>query len=84
MGWHSITATSKQDPDQLAEGRVFLIDMDTDMDLEPDAVDMAGIAYSWYLSNALNPAHSVLEAPWVDDTDVSFFVDAMQSTWPAK
>ena len=84
MGWHAITATSHADPNQLAEGRVFLIDMDTDMDLEPDAVDMAGIAYSWYLSNALNPAHSVLEAPWVDDTDVSFFVDAMQSTWPAK
>lgn len=84
MGWHSITATSNADPNQLAEGRVFLIDMDTDMDLETDATDMAGIAYSWYLSNALNPAHSVLEAPWVDDTDVSFFVDAMRSTWPVK
>ncbi len=84
MAWHSISATSKADPTQFAEGRVFLIDMDTDMDLEPDAVDMAGIAYSWYLSNALNPAHSVLEAPWVDDGDVSFFVDAMRSTWPAN
>lgn len=84
MSWHSITATSHADPTQFAEGRVFLIDMDTDMDLEQDAVDMAGVAYSWYLSNALNPAHSVLNAPWVDDTDVSFFVDAMRSTWPVK
>ncbi|HET6331029.1 MAG TPA: M4 family metallopeptidase [Holophagaceae bacterium] len=84
MSWHSITATSHADVNQFAEGRVFLINMDTDMDLETDAVDMAGVAYSWYLSNALNPAHSVFEAPWVDDADVSFFVDAMRSTWPVK
>jgi Zn-dependent metalloprotease len=84
LGWFSITATSHADSNQLAEGRVFLINMDTDMDLEQDATDMAGIAYSWYLSNGLNPAHSVFEAPWVDDADVSFFVDAMRSTWPVK
>jgi len=54
------------------------------MDLEQDALDMAGIAFSWYLTNSLNPAHSVFEAPWVDDADVAFFVDAMKSTWPVK
>ena len=84
MGWHSITGTSKTDPNYFAEGRTFLIDMDTDMDLEQDALDMAGIAFSWYLTNSLNPAHSVFEAPWVDDADVAFFVDAMKSTWPVK
>ncbi|HJV88701.1 MAG TPA: M4 family metallopeptidase [Holophagaceae bacterium] len=84
MGWHAITATSTADPNQLAEGRVFLIDMDTDQDLEQDALDMAGIAYSWWLSNALNPSHSVFEAPWVDDADAAFFVDALRATWPVK
>jgi Zn-dependent metalloprotease len=82
MGWHSITATSKADPKQFAEGRVFLINMDTDLDLEQDAVDMAGVACSWYLGNAVSPSHSVFLAPFVADDDVSFFVDAMKSTWP--
>lgn len=84
MGWHAITATSVADPTQQAEGRVFLINMDTDMDLEQDALDMAGIAFSWWLTNSLNPAHSVFEAPWVDDADAAFFVDAMKSTWSAQ
>jgi Zn-dependent metalloprotease len=84
MGWHAITATSQADARQMAEGRVFLIDMDNDMDGEQDALDMGAIAFSWFLTNSLNPAHSVFEAPWVDDGDVSFFVDAMASTWPTK
>jgi Zn-dependent metalloprotease len=84
MGWHAVTATSTADPGQFAEGRAFLIDMDSDMDGEQDALDMGGIAFSWYLTNAINPAHSVFEAPWVDDGDVSFFVDAMASAWPTK
>ena len=83
-GWYAITATSQTDPNQLAEGRVFLINMDTDMDLEQDAVDMAGIAFSWYLTNGLNFAHSVFNAPWVDDADVSMFVDAVSNAWPVK
>jgi Zn-dependent metalloprotease len=84
MAWHAITATSKADPNQFAEGRVFLISMDTDQDGEVDALDMAGVSVSWYLWGALNPAHSVFEAPLVDDDDVAFFVDAMKSTWPVK
>ena len=83
-GWHAITATSQADPNQRAEGRVFLINMDTDMDLEQDAADMAGIAFSWYLTNGLNFAHSVFNAPWVDDGDVSMFVDAFNAAWPVK
>jgi hypothetical protein len=84
LGWHAVTATSRAVPDQFAEGRAFLIDMDSDMDGEQDALDMGGIAFSWYLTNAINPAHSVFEAPWVDDGDVSFFVDAMASAWPTR
>jgi len=84
MAWHSITATSKADPNQFAEGRVFLISMDTDTDGEVDALDMAGVSASWYLWGALNPAHSIFEAPLVDDDDVAYFVDAMKSTWPVK
>jgi Zn-dependent metalloprotease len=84
MGWHSITATSVADPRQLAEGRVFLINMDTDQDLEQDATDMAGIAFSWYLGNTVSPPHSVFLAPFVDDGDVSMFVDAMKSAWPVQ
>ena len=84
MGWHAITATSKADPNQLAEGRVFLINMDTDMDGDIDALDMAGVAASWFLWGALDPVHSMFQAPLVDDGDIAFFVDAMKSTWPVK
>jgi hypothetical protein len=84
MGWHAVTATSVADPTQLAEGRAFLINMDHDSDLEQDATDMADLSFSWYLTNGLNPAHSVYIAPWVDDQDVAAFVDAMRAAWPAK
>ena len=84
IGWASITATSKADPNQLAEGVAWLANLDTDMDLESDALDMAPIAISWYLSVGINFSSSVIAAPWVDDLDVSFFVDAVKSTWPVK
>ncbi|MCI0673147.1 MAG: M4 family metallopeptidase [Myxococcaceae bacterium] len=84
MSWHSITATSVADPTQFAEGRVFLINMDMDTDTEQDALDMGGIAASWFLSNGLNMNHSVYQAPWVDNDDVATFVDAMRATWPVK
>ncbi len=84
IGWASITATSKADPNQFAEGIAWLANLDTDMDLESDALDMAPIAISWYLSDTLNYSSSVIAAPWVDDLDVSFFVDALRSTWPVK
>ena len=84
MGWFAITATSQADPSQFAEGRCFLINMDTDSDGEQDALDMGGIAFSWYLTQGLSLNHSVFQAPWVDDGDVSMFVDAMKSTWPVK
>ncbi|HJW71363.1 MAG TPA: M4 family metallopeptidase [Geothrix sp.] len=81
VGWFAITATSKADPNQFAEGRAFIINMDTDTDLEQDAIDLGPIAFSWQLTNGLNPAHSMYNAPWVDDADVAAFVDAMKSTW---
>jgi Zn-dependent metalloprotease len=84
MGWHALTATSVADPLQFAEGRAFLVDLDTDMDLEQDALDMGGVAFSWFLSTSLTYSHSVLEAPWVDDAYVSIFVDAVRAAWPAK
>jgi hypothetical protein len=84
MAWHSLTATSQADPTQFAEGRVFLVNLDADTDGEQDALDMAYTSVSWYLTNSLNPAHSVFEAPWVDDADVAFFVDAMRATWSVK
>jgi Zn-dependent metalloprotease len=84
LDWHAITATSQADPNQLAEGRVYLINMDMDQDLEQDALDMAGIAFSWGFNNAISPAHSVFEALWVDDSDAAFFVDAMKAAWPAQ
>jgi hypothetical protein len=84
LGWFALTATSNADPLQLAEGRVLLLDLDTDMDLQVDALDMGGIAFSWYLSADLSFAHSVQHAPWVDDEDVFFFADAMRAAWPAQ
>jgi hypothetical protein len=84
MGWHAITATSVADPKQFAETRAFLINVDTDQDLELDALDMGGIALSWYLATGLTFAHSVFLAPWADDADVAYFVDSFRATWPAK
>jgi Zn-dependent metalloprotease len=84
MAWHAITATSVADPKEFAEGRAFLINVDMDQDLEQDALDMGGISFSWYLTNGLNPAHSTLIAPFVDDEDVALFVDAYHNAWPAK
>ncbi len=80
-GWFAITATSKADPRQFAEGRAFIINMDADGDNQQDAVDLGPIAFSWYLTQAVNPAHSMFNAPIVDDADVAAFVDAMRSTW---
>jgi Zn-dependent metalloprotease len=84
LGWYAITATSQADPNQFAEGRAFLVNLDTDGDNEQDAVDLGCIAFSWYLTNGLNPAHSMFNAPWVDDSDVATFVDAMKATWWVK
>lgn len=84
VGWKAITATSVADPTQFAEGRPFLVNLDADQDLESDAVDMGYFAFSWYLTRALNPSHSIFNAPWTDDADVAGFVDAMAATWPVK
>lgn len=84
VGWKSITATSVVDPTQFAEGRPFLINMDGDQDLETDAIDMGYFAFSWYLTRALNPSHSIYNAPWTDDADVAGFVDGLAATWPVK
>lgn len=84
LGWYAITATSQADPRQFAEGRCFLVNLDTDGDNEQDAVDLGCIAFSWFLTNGLNPAHSMFNAPWVDDSDVATFVDAMKATWWVK
>jgi len=81
LGWFALTATSVADPRQSAEGRAFIVNLDADSDLEQDAVDMGALSYSWYLTNALNPAHSVFNAPWVDDGDVATFTDAVLATW---
>lgn len=83
-GWWAITATSQADPSQFAEGRAFTINLDADQDLEQDAVDMGTLAYSWYLTNGLSLAHSVFNAPWVDDGDVGAFVDAVKNSWLPK
>ena len=83
-GWFHITATSQADPRQFAEGRVFLANLDTDMDLEQDALDLAGVAFSWALPAALNLSHSVFNAPLVDDLDIGTFVDAAANAWPVK
>ncbi|MBI3131402.1 MAG: M4 family metallopeptidase [Acidobacteria bacterium] len=83
-GWWAITATSQADATQFAEGRAFTINLDADQDLEQDAVDMGTLAFSWYLSNGLSLAHSVFNAPWVDDGDVGAFVDAVKNSWLPK
>ncbi|NWJ40075.1 MAG: M4 family metallopeptidase [Geothrix sp.] len=84
LGWYHITATSKADPNQFAEGKAFLIHMDTDQDGEQDALDLGPIAFSWYLGKVLNPSHSMFEATLIDDGDIAAFADAMRATWWVK
>ncbi len=84
LGWYALTATSQADPKQFAEGRAFLINMDTDQDGEIDALDLGPISFSWLLRPGVNPAHSMFEAPEVDDGDIAAFADAMKSTWWVK
>jgi Zn-dependent metalloprotease len=84
LGWYSISATSVADPLQHAEGRCFIVNLDTDTDLEEDALDMAGVSFSWLLSGGLDQAHSMFEAPFVDDGDVGAFVDAVRNAWPPQ
>ena len=47
IGWAFITAVSRADPLQFAVGVVFLVGLDTDNDLEQDAVDMGEASLSW-------------------------------------
>jgi len=84
LGFHALTATSKADPNQFAEGRALVIGMDTDQDGEKDALDMAGISFSWMMAGSLSPLHSVFESPLVYDSDIAFFVDGMKNAWPVK
>ena len=48
------------------------------------AIWESSFSSSWFLGTALNPAHSTLLAPVVDDEDVAIFVDAYRNAWPAK
>ncbi|HJV89475.1 MAG TPA: M4 family metallopeptidase [Holophagaceae bacterium] len=84
LGWYDFSATSVADPTQFAENRCFLVNLDSDMDLEVDAMDMGGFAFSWWLGRAISPSHSIFNAPWTDDADVAGFIDAMEATWPVK
>lgn len=84
MGWHLMTATSVADPTQFGEIYEFLINMDNDADAEMDALDMAAIATSWFLSSGLSTHASTLEAPFVNDDDIANFVDGMRGAWPVK
>jgi Zn-dependent metalloprotease len=84
LGWYALTATSQADPTQFAEGRCFLIGVDTDQDGEFDACDMGGISLSWWLGRAITPSHSIFHAPWTDDADVFGVLEAMQNAWPVK
>jgi len=84
LGWYVMTAISKADPNQYAEGFVNVMNLDADDDLEQDAVDMGSSALSYYLEANLKPTHSPYGGPWVEDMDVAFFQAAIQSAWGKK
>jgi Zn-dependent metalloprotease len=81
MDWHGVTAVSVADPLQYAVSGVYLFNMDNDDDGESDAVDMGGIALSWFLGFNIADANSVFYAPFVDDDDIAIFHEGMKNAY---
>jgi Zn-dependent metalloprotease len=82
---YRMTATSKADPSQFADGLVFAAFIDTDGDGERDALDLAGVAFSWGLGYAVAMSHSVFPAStYVNDWDTACIVQAIRTAWPVK
>ena len=82
---YRMTATSAADPLQYADGLIFAAYIDTDGDGERDALDLAGVAFSWRISSALALSHPVFPgSAYVDDWDVAAIVEAIKNAWPVK
>jgi len=82
-GFFLMTAFSKAQPEQFAEGIFYVPDLDADGDTEQDAMDMGASAFSWFLSYPLKDSHSVSGNP-VDDLDANIYQAAIKTAWGAK
>jgi hypothetical protein len=79
-----VTAVSKTDPLQFAVGTLFLINIDSDDDLEQDAIDLGTSALSWALPVAISRSHSMTQNYAVDNSDPAFAVEAIRNAFPAS
>jgi hypothetical protein len=87
--WH-LTYTSQADPSQFGEWTVYGINLDLDGDGERDALDLAGLGFSWDVGTLVRMEECIWQdsdpstVGGVGDTEVAFFQDAMRNAWPVK
>jgi Zn-dependent metalloprotease len=77
----NLRSTSVADPLQWGEMQFYIANLDSDDDVETDAVDQGAIALSWGLDEALTPVASVWGNYQVDDLDVYIFGEAFKAAF---
>jgi len=83
-GFHAMTAVSKADPLQYAEGVMWVVNGDTDADNEFDAMDLGGVALSWGLDGWVKSSHSIVYDGFIDSLDVTAIVEAFKNAYGGK
>jgi Zn-dependent metalloprotease len=84
----SVWAISQADPSQFASSQVLVVNLDSDLDDETDAIDLGSTAMSWYDWTDANagfqtplPASRIMGG---GDWDLVFFTQAFQNGFPVK
>jgi hypothetical protein len=77
-----LKATSQEDPLEYAKGRVFVAELDSDMDTETDAIDLGTVAMACSLPNAPRPA--AFPAGMPGDWNLVWFDEAFRNAWPVR
>jgi Zn-dependent metalloprotease len=74
-------AISHADPLQFAQAHALIIELDTDLDGDVDAVDLGLVAATWGAKNNPFPAAATAGAIDVSDWDLVFFNEAFANAW---
>jgi Zn-dependent metalloprotease len=74
-------AISHADPLQFAQAHALIVELDTDLDGDVDAVDLGLVAATWGARNNPFPAASTSGQSVVTDWDVVFFNEAFADAW---
>lgn len=83
-GFHSMTVVSKADPQQYAEGVLWVVNGDADADTEFDAIDLGAVSLSWALDGWVNASHSIVGDGFTDSMDVTAIVEAFKNAYGGK